>query len=240
MKTAVAFLLAAFAPTLPLLAEDFYQLPKGGPLDYLIPAKVDPDLDYEATLREKLLSAFGRGQLGAMLAQPAFTGEYCVSLYLRDADQTESSKKDNPPRFVAVAAAASRSLYSWTFRKKTNEQPTDVIISHRSRDVSRELAVAFQRVWARAILQTRYPQVDSGPAARDGISYRFFVCLDTCGDIGGNAHNPEPGLIPYEMARIGHQFYDFVMNESGTSPVQESDLIEALQKLEKRLNHPSP
>jgi hypothetical protein len=233
MKSPPIFICAFLAAICVSAKEPLFRLPEGESPNHLSPPSINGDLDYEILLNDKLLSRWGRGHHGTMLAMPAFTGEYCVSIYEEDTkDLSGGSKSDEPKTFTATTARASRNLFGWLQEKKRDDRVSDVEITHHSRAVSRDLAVAFQRVWARAILQTRYPSAVP-PAISDGISYRFSVVLDI-GEISGEARNPE-GTLAVEMANIGFALYELVTGSNAATKGTEEDLIKRLQSLEKRL-----
>ena len=215
-------------------SQDFYRLSEGEEPKSLTPPSIYGELDYDTLLKDKLLGRYGRGQLGTMLVMPAFTAEYCVSIYgpVKSNNYSLDSKFEEQQEIIATAAKASCNLYGWLQRKKDGEKVSDVEVTHSTRKVSRELAVAFQRVWSRAILRTRYPDVVP-PRIMDGISYRFSVVLGI-GEICGEAHNPEKGHGK-DMAEIGHKLYNFVTSNNPKGKKEEDDLILSLQHLETTL-----
>jgi len=212
--------------------QEFYRMPEGGEPVFLSPPNVDGDLEYEIMLNEKLLSRYGRGSLGTLLVLPALTPEYCVSIYEPSevAQASVESGAVGRGEFVASAAKASRNLHAWIQGKKRGEYLSDVEVSYKYRKISRELAVAFQRLWARSILMTRYPQAVPPPVA-DGITFRFSVVMEI-GEISGEARNAEK-RVAWEMAMIGVRLFEYVMDEELDAEETESKLIEAIHTLDR-------
>ena len=235
MKHSLVFTVAILAAISTAVPQEIYRMPEGDDPTHLTPPSVEHsgELEYMVLLQEKLLSRWGRGQCGTMLAMPAFTGEYCVSIYEETkGGEDAAAAKDESKEYIATSAKASGNLFFGLESKKRGEPVREIEITHTERKISPELAVAFQRVWARAILQTRYPQAEP-PQTSDGISYRFSVLVEI-GDISGEAHNPEKG-IGKEMAEIGHKLYDYVSGEETMGKKEEDELIARLRDLEKKL-----
>lgn len=175
----------------------------------------------------QLLGRYGRGQMGTMLAMPAFLGEYCVSIY------EDAGEGDKASIYTATAAKASKNLYAWIQQKQGGEKVDEIEVQHNSRNVSREFAVAYQRVWGRAVLGTRYP--NKRPyATSDGIAFRFSTLFGSQ-EIYGETVNPEKGFCA-DLARVGYRIFEFVMQDNPEAKRTEADLIRELNALEKQLD----
>jgi hypothetical protein len=213
-------------------SQDFYERPPGSePVTHLVPPYIDQYTEgywgFKGILNTQLLRRYGCGQFGTMLAMPAFTGEYCVSIY-------EIGEGDETIVYTATAAKSSQNLSAWIQQKNQGEKVDEIEVRHNSRNVSREFAVAYQRVWARAVLGARYPSKAPYPTS-DGITFRFSTILSRSQEIFGEASNPEKGFCA-DLVDVGLRIFHFVMQDDPKNKDTEVDLIRALKTLEKQLD----
>ena len=100
------------------------------------------------------------------------------------------------------------------------------------RKISRDLAVAIQRVWAKALLLTRYPEtsqmVDIG---FDGTTYQFSVLAGGRGTMGGETWSLDQGL-PFDLTNIGLDLVAFARQDAKGKKMTEKQLIARLRKFE--------
>lgn len=214
--------------------QDFYERPYGSNPDHLVPPWHNQDVEgywgYNGLLFKHLLGPYGCGQMGSMLAMPAFTGEYCVSIY------EEEGERDKASVYTATAGRCSQNLYVWIQEKNEGKKVNEIEVQHNSRTVSREFAVAYQRVWARAVLGTRYPsQVPYSTS--DGISFLFSTGFGSQ-TIYGETSNPEKGFCA-DLVDVGFRIFKFVMQDDPKYEDTEADLIRDLKALEKQLDDAS-
>ncbi len=210
------------------IAADFYEASAASAPSHLVPVPPAAGDPYETLIHQHLISRWGSGGFGSMLALPSFSPEYCVSIY---ADAPEQR------RYVAVVARTSESLWAWRLRKARNEPVTEIHVTHKSRQVSLRLAAALQRVWALSLQRTRYPTA-ALPCIEDGVTYRFSVFVAGLGDLHGQCHSPADGL-PRELADFGSALCEFVETDNPSKGTTEEQLIERLKKLESKLTGPS-
>lgn len=193
--------------------------------------------EYNTALHHLLVAKYGSGGFGTMLVLPAFSSEWCVSIY-RDPDEDENnatsedgSRSNAGKKYTAVCAKAASSIWSALGEKELDEDRWKQIqVATQSRPISAELAVAVQRVWARAILLTRYPR-KAPRGTTDGAYFRFSVFLGGIGDIEGECHSPEAGILQ-DLVDVGCALRTLVETQDSAASDHEQRLITRLRNLE--------
>ena len=102
------------------------------------------------------------------------------------------------------------------------------------RKVSRDLAVAIQRVWTKALLLTSYPATIESrcwSSIKDGTRYQFSVFARGLGTLEGQTHSPERGL-PRELTNIGLDLIAFARQDAKGKTITEETLVNRLKKME--------
>ncbi len=153
-----------------------------------------------------------------MLVKPSFHREYCLSV---DAQIPKSSLEKHGEKYLVpeeeqnyflALTVASGSLWDLAnaYPSKTNTVRV-VPVVRTDRAISLALAVAIQRVWAKALMLTRYPLCSSG--GYDGIKYQFFVRVPGIGALEGETWSPQHGL-PLALSQIGNELVAFVNQDA--------------------------
>ena len=222
----VAFLLF---PSATVPGAEIYEAPRGdGPPSHLIPVPPAGGDTYEALIHKHLISRFGSGGFGTMLVLPSFAPERCVSIY----SEGEVEKRT----YIAIAAKTSENLFVWATKKARNEPVEEIHVTHKSKAISPKLAFAIQRVWAHALLLTRYP-TNEWEGELDGVTYRFSVFVGGLGDLHGQCYSPRDGLR-LQLVEMGSALWDLVEPDKTSKALTEDQLIERLKKLEATIPKP--
>jgi hypothetical protein len=203
--------------------------------------------DYDKLLVKHLIVT--EGSLGRMLVRPSFSAEFCLSV---DAEQVQKSdqessrsaaskEKGEQDRYRITVTTAAENI--WYARARADGKPVHVQIERTERKISRDLAVAIQRVWAKALLLTRYPAYpEAGEVAVeeegcDGTTYQFSVHASGSGTMEGETWQPQQGL-PRQLTNIGLDLVAFVRQDTKGKKMTEKELIDRLRKLESTIPTP--
>jgi hypothetical protein len=218
-----------------LSGAEFYQVMKGGRQpNHLVPTPAPGD--YESKIAKLLFLT--DGNFGRMVARPSFEAEFCLSVH---ADISESSIKkhdgwwlvpDEEKTYVMTVTSASENIWGSIPQNSKTNKDTDIKISRIDRKISLDLAIAIQRVWAKALHLTRYPSVPSN--GLDGTTYQFSVWVRGRGDLQGETWSPELGL-PRDLVTMGTELIAFVRQDAKGKELTEKDLIKQLKKLESKI-----
>lgn len=194
---------------------------------------VSPDPDEYVVLTRKLLSVTS-GDFGRMTVRPLFRPEYSISVDgTLTPKQTSKSGRlglpDNAYSYVLVATSVvGRSI--WMCMPENTTKKYKPVIVKKKRTISYNLAVAIQRVWAKSILQTRYPKNDT--TCLDGVAYEFSLYYRGMGTIYGETWSPDAPL-PKALVVLGDELYRCASNPK--KPLNERDLIKRLKDLEAKI-----
>lgn len=218
-----------------LSGAEFYEVMKGGKQpNHLVP--VLPLDDYDHRISKLLFLADGR--CGRMVVRPSFEPEYCLSVH---AEITEDSVKtheewemvpDEEKVYVMTVTSASESIWDSLSQSREETNDTDIEISRVDRRISRDLAVAIQRVWAKGLQLTRYPSAPQN--GLDGTMYQFSVWVRGLGELRGETWSPQRGLT-HDLVGVGLDLIAYVRQDSGDQQFTEEELIKKLQKLESKI-----
>jgi hypothetical protein len=154
-----------------------------------------------------------------------------------------SGTKDSEDRYSVTVTAAVESIWGARSKAEKTGKPVCVKIDRARREISRNLAVAIQRVWAKALLLTRYPAVPEKKglvfgSGLDGTTYQFSTRLNGFGAIEGKTWSPTKGL-PLELTRMGLDLVSFARQDASGKKMTEESLIDRLKKLESTIRGPS-
>ncbi len=132
-------------------ATDFYEAKEGPQPEHLVPIDYPPD-DYDQRIASHLFVTDGRH--GRFVIRPAFDAESCLSVH---ADENSPSKSPNKEdiRFIVTLTKPSESLYYSMAENNDQRKTRNVRVSRIDREISREMAIAIQRAWARMLQNTR-------------------------------------------------------------------------------------
>jgi hypothetical protein len=189
------------------------------------------------------------GSLGRMLVRPSFSPEFCLSV---DAEQVKhsdqegsrsvaSKEKVEQDRYRITVTTAAENI--WYARRRADGKPVHVKIERTERKISRDLAVAIQRVWAKALLLTRYPaypeagEVAVAEEGFDGTTYQFSVHASGSGTMEGETWEPKQGL-PLQLTNIGLDLVAFARQDAKGKKMTEKQFIDRLRKLESAIPTP--
>ena len=225
MKSVVAILLCVASAA---SAQLFLEAASGDEPPHLVP--VDPRGDSYAERIAKHLSV-ATGECGQMLELPSFSPESWVGVHAEVSRELAEKHgghwmvPDKEKKFTLTLLEASENLY-YTMAENNDEKKTkDVRVKRTDRAISLELAVALQRAWAAAILQTRYASKSS--VGTDGTTFEFGVWVRGLGYLRGKTWSPETGA-PKELVEIGTDLRKLASNPN----MGEADVIARLRKLE--------
>ena len=218
-----------------LSGAEFYKVvQRGQEPNHLVPARAPGD--YESKIAELLFLTDGR--FGRMVVRPSFGPEFCLSVH---ADISEASIKkhegwwmvpDEEKTYIMTVTSASKSIWGSIPPNSATNSDTDVKISRMDRKISLDLAVAIQRVWAKALHLTRYPSAASNGV--DGTTYQFSVWVRGLGDLQGETWSPGRGL-PSDLVAIGSDLIAFVRQDAKGRELTEKELVKRLQKFESKI-----
>jgi hypothetical protein len=223
---------------------EFYEVPNGKAPSHLVP----PDggsTEYKREIEQRLFQERAQknkrkvSPLAIMLKLPSFEPE--ASLILNEeishADATKSDASHLLPgakkRYVLTVSRAKSSIWG-ELQRNSGKRKKEVQVERIDREISRELAIAIQRVWAKALHLTRYPSHRS--SGLDGTKYVFTVWVHGFGFMEGETWSPEKGL-PRELVDMGKSLMIFVEEDSQTKSTEKS-LIEKLRRFEEAIPNP--
>jgi hypothetical protein len=211
-------------------ASSFYTAEHAKEPDHLLPLDY-PSSDYDALI-DKVLCQEGR--IATYIARPSFSPESC--LVVQEEIPKEAVQKhrghwmvpDEEKNYLIIVRRAKQSL--WYSMAQNNDEKKDkaVEISESRRKISPAFAIAIQRVWARILLQTRYPQ--GSTIALDGTTLQFSTWVKGLGTLHGQTWSPEAGLTA-ELASLGGALVDFTENGS----IDADPLVQRLQAFEAKV-----
>jgi len=141
----------------------------------------------------------------------------------------ETGKEDS---YRITVTTATKSTWRAHREAQKDGAPLEIKVERVDRMVSRDLAVAIQRVWAKTLLLTRYPritqQVNGGS---DGTTYQFSVFAAGFGVLQGQTWSPERGL-PLELTKVGLELIAFARQDASAAKLTEDQLIKRLREFE--------
>lgn len=205
-------------------AKDFYAAEHGPQPDHLVPLDCPPS-KYDQRIASSLFVT--EATYGRFVVLPAFDPEMCLAVHGKEGAGKASSDRADAVFFLTVTEA-SESLYYSMAENKDARRTKKVKISRRDRQISREMAVAIQRVWGQMLQKTRYPSKAS--IGLDGVTFQFSVWVRGLGDLQGETWSPRKGLTR-EMVAIGEELIDFAKGKE----TSEKSIIEWLRRLEARI-----
>jgi hypothetical protein len=245
-----------------LFGDEFFSAEHNLYLDHLVPVRsfmADSNDEYDQSLAEHLFVT--EGTLGRMLFRSSFSPEYCLSVDVEHAEHPAEKDEPTTPsgdpfastlfrseksglqvvsygqnrkedRYRITVTTAAKRIYGALGKKDKNGGPVRVRIERVDREISRDLAVAIQRVWAKALLRTRYPApIKYGPIGLDGTIYQFSVFVRGFGTLAGEMWSPREGL-PNELTKVGGDLVSFARQDEKGKKMAEKQLIDRLRKLE--------
>lgn len=172
------------------------------------------------------------GGLGRMLVRPSFSPEFCLSVDIMEPTGTSDSKEED--RYTITVTVAVNRIWRARREAERTGEPMDVKIERFDREISRDLAVAIQRVWAKALLLTRYPApTEETWTCFDGTTYQFSVSRGG-GLLEGQTWSPKRSL-PLDLTNIGLELVAFARSDEESKKTTEAQLIEKLRKLESTI-----
>jgi hypothetical protein len=228
------------------LAEDFFVAPaRSQEPNHLTPTSQDSE--YRRLIKKSLLT-YGINS-GAFCSLPAFEGESCFEVtwelnktaqnsYEQEVKRADSElEKDLVPisddpkdhdYFITVSSASENLSYAENeeTKSKTNSK---VKITRNTRAISKELAAAIQRTWAKMLLQTKYPK--SFSRGNDGVTYLFSVWIKNLGTLEGETWAPRKGLVR-EIVENGEAITNFASETKG----DEQPILKRLKNLESKID----
>ncbi len=229
------------------LAEDFFVAPAiSQEPNHLTPTS-SYDTEYLRLIQKHLFT--NRMNLGRFCSLPSFYGESCFEVnwklnkvaqnsYEQEVKNADSElDKDlvpisNDPKdrdyFITVASASKNLSYAENeeTKSKTNSK---VKITRKTRAISKELAAAIQRTWAKILLQTKYPK--SSYSGLDGVTYLFSVWIKNLGTLEGKTWSPRTGIVR-EIVEIGEAITTFASDTNG----DEQPILKRLKNLESKID----
>ena len=230
MRAALLTGILKLAISFALSAAEFYEVKSGQEPNHLVPTRTP--MDYESKVAQSLFQT--AGDFGRMVVLPSFESEFCLSVH---ADISEASIKqhggwwlvpDGEKTYIMTVTSASESI--WGSNEKTNA--TAIQITRIDKKISLDLAVAIQRVWAKALHLTRYPSAASN--GLDGTTYLFSVWVRGLGVLQGETWSPEHGL-PRDLVAAGTDLTAFVRQDARGKKLTEQGLMKKLTKLESKI-----
>ena len=234
MQTPLLTGLIALVASSSLFGAEFYQVKGGGQPNHLVPSPAPGE--YESRIAEHLFVTDGR--FGRMVVRPSFENEVCLSVHA-DIPEASISKHDgwwmvpdDEKTYVMTVTTASKSIWGSISQNGEKTNATVIHISRTDKKISLELAVAIQRVWAKALHLTRYPSVASN--GYDGTTYQFSVWVRGLGELQGETWSPQHGL-PRGLVTIGTDLIVFVRQDANGKGLTEQSLIKNLEKLESKI-----
>ena len=233
MKRFLVAAIALVAATRVALSDDFFEAGSEQHTSHLVPIGSFMDgflADYDELLAKHLFA--GKGRCGRMLVCPSFSPEYCLSVDEYPRRERQPGIAKGVVRYMLVVTTAAESIWYERQRAGGGEKPVHVQVSRVEREISRDLAVAIQRVWAKALLLTKYsPATNTGGGVFDGIRYQFSVWASGRGMLAGQTHSPEQGM-PRELVNLGLEIVAFAKREAASNATTEQQLVEKLRKFE--------
>lgn len=197
--------------------------------NHLVPP--DPLDDYFQLLSSKLFVT--RGDVGRFVVKDSHKGEISFAAYSKEDIDIENPFSPSSSRakfpipeeilyFVTVTKPTS-SLYQYSKNEKIDSEI--IKIERYDKKISKELAVAIQRAWARVLHLTKVPA--ESHSGGGGISYQFSAFVKNLGDLHGEAWSPSDG-ITYELVNLGYLLIEFVLEDK----ITEETLITKLKAFE--------
>lgn len=210
-------------------APGFLEVEDGEQPDHLVPIEY-PDA-YDQRIAKHLFLT--DGDLGRFVYRPSFSPESCLSVHMEVSD--EAVKKhgwfdvpDSEKKYFLTLTTAKANLW-YTMAGNNAKRRTEAVKVRRvDREISRDLAVAIQRTWARMLQNTRYPRGSS--IGRDGVTYEFSVYVRGLGDLHGKTWSPRKGL-PADIATLGMNLIVFIDDPQA----EEQPFIKRLRALEEKI-----
>lgn len=231
MKT----LLACISLITPLFGDEFFDAEFGPQPNHLEP------IDSHSSAYRKNISKYllvTSSELGVMITLPSFEPESAVAIYGTGSTTTGLPSLDLNPKPENI----SEDKFFITSTKAKQRIPETVtaddvkieVVRH-DLQISKQLAVAIQRAWARMLLRTKYPEASY--VGLDGERYEFGLFVRGLGDLKGGIWSPSKGL-PAEIVALGKKLRTFAESEKPLSIEGEAGLIEELKAFEVRATKP--
>ncbi len=194
-------------------AADFFEVDIGNTTpNHLVPED-HPQDRYDERISDHLFVT--SGNIARYVQRPSFGAEYSLAI--------QSIKSDGGSTIYSMTASfASESL--WYSMKEDKE----VAVTRSDRTISQDLAISIQRVWALALLETRYPEKVF--PILDGTSHHFSTFVRGLGKIHGKTRSPFGGT-PKKLISIAEELTNFTSD----SAVAEAEILEQLSVLESEL-----
>ena len=221
---------------LPLFADEFLEAEYGGS----DPNHLEPVDAHSSAYRENLAKCLlvTSSELGLMITLPSFEPESAVAIYGTGATTTSLPSLDPDPKPEDIP----EDKFFVTSTKAKQRIPGTVIpddakieVVRHDLQISKQLAVAIQRAWARMLLRTKYPETSY--AGLDGERYEFGLFVRGIGDLKGEIWSPSKGL-PAEIVALGKKLETFAEAEKPLSVEGEAELIKELKAFEARAKEP--
>lgn len=214
---------------------DFYGLEYSSELpNHLTPVDYSPE-GYSTKSIDKLLFLTDTIIcIGRFVCRPSFNPDTCVSVHRQIPKSLENRKNDVDDPFGGESVPDNEWTYFITYTRASEKRASStdgnkpIKVVRTDREISFELAVAIQRVWAKALCLTRHPANAIGMT--DGTTYQFTAFVGGLGDISGETWSPRRGL-PAELVSIGNALAEFV----GKKDAKEKPLIERLKAFEAKI-----
>lgn len=200
-------------------AGDFWEVEIGKTTpNHLVPEAFPQD-QYDERISDHLFVT--SGNIIRYVQRPSFGSEFSLAV------QSEKSD-DGRTVYSMTASFASESLWYSMKERIDRKDDKEVTVSRTDRTISRELAITIQRVWALAILETRYP--DKVFPILDGTSHHFSTFVRGVGKIHGRTRAPLGGTAK-KLILMAEEITKFATD----SDIAEAEILQQLRALESDL-----
>lgn len=215
-------------------AEEFFVAEAGEFPNHLTPVDFWQD-SYDLRIAKHLFLTDRR--FGLFLTKPSFGAESCVSVHDVIGEEVEKRHggwwevPDDEKTYFITVTQASESLWYSMAENNQGQKDKKVEVERFDREISLELAIAIQRVWAQMLLLTKYPSKSA--VGNDGATYQFSVWVQGLGDLNGQTWSPKEGLLS-DFVSLGNRLEKFVREEDS----KEDALKEKLRAFEAKIPKP--
>lgn len=218
------------------VSDSFYEARYVEQIDHLIPPEL-PVVSQE-TFREWLVDHpyATHGLLAHFVELPSLTvhSKRLVAVYQKIPEgirQRYTVWRQVPPQekqYFITVTEIPHGLWNTMIEARRSTPEETIEVQRVTREISLELAVAIQRVWARMLIQTKYPR--GYRSVMDGVFYDFSGFVLGLGLLHGQAHSPDSNLL-LELISKGREIREFAANKE----LNEESLILGLHAFEKTI-----
>ncbi len=200
-------------------AEDFLEVEIGNTTPNHFLPEDHPQDRYDERISDHLFIT--SGNIARYVQRPSFGPEYSLAI--------QSNKSDGGSTVYSMTASfASESLWYSMKERNDRKEEKEVAVTRSDRTISRDLAISIQRVWAFALLETRYPEKVF--PMLDGTSHHFSTFVRGLGMIHGRTRSPLEGT-PKKLISIAEELTNFTTDSS----IAEAEILEKLRAFESEL-----